>query len=127
MYVNSIRLSKKGLPTSNTYLMIRPMKRFHERLKEARKAAGFSSQEDFAEAIGIKRTNYQPFEKGKKLPDPEITIPKIAEGLGLSVDIVMAWYRLDNADRGQKIEILMELYSDEEIVEAVKKLKSERQ
>lgn len=78
----------------NTSLKMNPMKRFCERLKEARIAAGFSSQDKFATAIGMIRTNYQPYEKGKKLPAREV-IPRMAVVLGLRDTTMYAWLALE--------------------------------
>jgi transcriptional regulator with XRE-family HTH domain len=107
------------------------MMRFHERLRKARKEAGFSSQEKFAAVLGMKRTQYLLYETGAVTPDPEETIPRIAEGLGLPPETLKAWKMVDeygsDAVRAAILEmsvedkkaLLKELLPSEDLVELI--------
>lgn len=113
--------------------MICAMKKFHERLREARKTAGFSSQEKFAEAIGMKRTQYLLYETGEVTPDPMETIPKIAKALGEKPERLKAWLMIDEYGRDtlsegiksltteEKFDILLELLPREELLNRLEK------
>ena len=69
------------------------MTMFYQRLREARKAAGYS-QEAFANKMGISRTNYIPCKTGKAYP-AIMTVPKIARALGIPRGIVFEWIVAD--------------------------------
>lgn len=69
------------------------MSTFSEHLRQARQAARHT-QESIAEAMGMERTNYVPYETGKKLPAPKI-IFKMAKALGLPPETVFLWMTED--------------------------------
>lgn len=92
--------------------MIFAMMRFHERLRKARKDAGFSSQEKFAELLGMKRTQYLLYETGEVTPDPDETIPRIAKGLGLPPYVLNAWQILDQHQDESLLAVVRELPED---------------
>ncbi|HBU11545.1 MAG TPA: XRE family transcriptional regulator [Clostridiales bacterium] len=63
------------------------MPTFPERLKELRKAKGFT-QKSMAEYLGMVEQAYQMYEYGKREPNHETTI-KIADHLDVSLDYLM--------------------------------------
>lgn len=58
---------------------------FCERLKQRREEVGFSSQKDFATAIGVSVQSINFYEAGKRLPDAE-TLYMLSEQLNCSID-----------------------------------------
>lgn len=78
------------------FLKMRNMSYFGDKLREARKAAGYT-QEELAQALGMIRTNYIPYETGKVSPDPVETIPRIANAIGVDSDRLRAWKLIDEA------------------------------
>lgn len=59
--------------------------RFGERLKERRKACGFSTVEKLADAISVRGQTISNYEGGKTLPDAE-NLSNLAAALGCTVD-----------------------------------------
>jgi len=66
---------------------------FGNKLKEARKAA-HHTQETIAEALGMRRDNYKPYESGKKYPAPQV-VPSLASILGIPENELLAWRVID--------------------------------
>ena len=94
MYVNR-HTSKKFDTVSgrHTYTKMQVMSYFGEKLREARQAAKLT-QEQLAALLGIARTNYIPYETGKKFPSEEIW-PQLSEHLGVSLTDIKAWRIID--------------------------------
>ena len=61
---------------------------FSTHLLEARKVSGFSSQEDFAKALGIPQQTYGNYESGRSFPKEDI-LRKIGVELGVSIDVLL--------------------------------------
>ena len=61
---------------------------FSVRLKELREAAGYRSQQAFADAFGVAQSTVGGWEAGKRRPNHETTI-RLAEFLGVSVDSLL--------------------------------------
>lgn len=65
------------------------MDTFSERLRAARLAVGHT-QESISELMGMDRTNYVKYERGKKLPDYK-TVIRIAKALNISPSELFSW------------------------------------
>lgn len=59
--------------------------RFQYRMKEAREAAGYKSQQSLADALGVAQSTVGGWESGKREPDFE-TLCRIASLLSVSID-----------------------------------------
>lgn len=77
--VTKVNIQKKG-----------NIDRFNERLKQARIAAGFTSQDVFAEKVGVNRVTINYYEQGIRKPDIEVFI-KIADALNVSYDYLLGY------------------------------------
>lgn len=58
---------------------------FQTRLKELREAAGYKSQQAFADAFGVAQSTVGGWEAGKREPNYDVTI-RLAQFFGVSVD-----------------------------------------
>ena len=63
---------------------------FHKRLKQARIDAGFTSQDAFADKVGVNRVTINYYEQGIRKPDIEVFI-KIADALNVSYDYLLGY------------------------------------
>lgn len=59
-------------------------KKLGKKIQKLRKAAGYSSQEEFAEALGLSRTHVGHIEQGRKNPSMEVMV-KIAKKLKVDI------------------------------------------
>lgn len=96
------------------------MKRFKDRLREARELTG-KTQEDFADLIPMNRQNYLGIETGRRPIPKDSNLEKIAKAfkaLGSEVTLpqIMAWKRLDNASKEEQKAIFQEILTEGEIL-----------
>lgn len=61
------------------------LKQFGDRLRAARRAAGYEEAQEFAEAIGIFPGTYRRYERGETFPTLE-TLAEIRKHTGKSLD-----------------------------------------
>jgi len=94
VYVNR-HTSKKFDTVSerHTYTKMQVMSYFGEKLREARQGAKLT-QEQLAALLGIARTNYIPYETGRKFPAEDIW-PQLSEHLGVPLRDIQAWRIID--------------------------------
>lgn len=83
---------------------------FGDNLRAARKAAGLT-QDELAQKLGMLRTNYVPYETGKKYPDDDY-LPLIAKEIGVSVEKLLAWKILEEYQGDALVEAVKELPED---------------
>jgi len=88
---------------------MRSMTTFGENLRKARKEAGYT-QDELAQRLGMLRTNYVPYETGKKHPDEEYW-PVLAKELRIPVQRIEAWIIVDKVSDDLKPFLLEELNS----------------
>ncbi len=75
-----------------TFAKIDPPDRKRRTLQRLRRAAGYRSAKDFAEALGVPVSTYARFERASDGPDCGIPLPRlwaIADALGCSIDLVV--------------------------------------
>ena len=61
---------------------------FRNRIRELREAAGYKSQQSFADAFGVAQSTIGNWEAGKRKPNQETTI-RLAQFLGTTTDYLL--------------------------------------
>ena len=71
---------------------------FHKRLQKMRQAAGYSSAQKFADALGLKYSTYAAYESRDRYPTYE-TLMKIADLLGVTTDQLLGHHAAESREK----------------------------
>lgn len=91
---------------------------FKDRLKKSRINAGFTSQENFAKALGVSKASISYYEKGTRKPDID-TFIMIADALNVSYDYLLGY---SNTPTREYYEISKLTGLSDKAIETLKKL-----
>lgn len=82
-------------------------------MQKKRKSAGLT-QEQVAEKMGVKRATYAQYESDKRTPKP-LTLKKIADALGCSMDVFTAYNEVfeDIASPKSRADTIIDCLTDE--------------
>lgn len=85
-----------------------------EKLRDLRKRKGWT-QEEFGDMLGINKVTVSGYESGKRQPTPDM-LSKMADLLGVSVDVILEREEEHTEPFGRPIVIQPELVSEDEVL-----------